>query len=135
MKGDLLLFVETHGASDLHRTVDGSSGGESPSDGRHKTSLIVRSGSPNLPDFDRTADGGQTRTRIMVRSGLDRAAIRARSCRDRDSFEANSRPRSSRNRGHHLHYHDASNGRIFRPKSPLKPVYSPFLFLKLLIDS
>ena len=50
VKRDLLLFVETHGAFDLHRTVDASSGGESPSDGRRKTSLIARSGPPNLPD-------------------------------------------------------------------------------------
>ena len=49
--------------------------GESPSDGRCRTSLIVRSGSPNLPDLDRTADGKRARTTIAARSGPDHGAI------------------------------------------------------------
>ena len=49
--------------------------GGSPSHSIHKTSSIVRSGSLNLPDLHRTANGGPARTTIVVRSCPDRSAI------------------------------------------------------------
>ena len=88
MGREFLLTVDSSESRDFHRTATMISdrlltlaiGGtrwnvRSPSYGRCKTSLIVRSGLPNSPDLDRTADGGSARTTIVVRSCPDRSAI------------------------------------------------------------
>ena len=68
---DFLLTVDSSGSRDLRRTammirdrlltlaIRGMHWSvRSQSDGRRKASLIVRSGLPNSPDLDRTADRG-----------------------------------------------------------------------------
>ena len=98
MSREFLLIVDSSGSRDFHwtatmireRLLTLMIGGtrwsvRSLSYGRCKTSLIVRSGPPNSPDLDRTADGGSARSTIVVRSCPDSGAIVSRSWRDRDS--------------------------------------------------
>ena len=91
VKRDPLLFVETPGALDLHRTVDTSSGRRSPSDGRCKWIKTDKDWTAYLIDIGRPtwfpSNGGE--------SSWKNSMIAARSNRDRGSFSVESERRFS----------------------------------------
>ena len=69
----------------------------------HQQAWSEMIGTTHLPDLHRTADGGRTRTTIVVRSGPDCDAIVA-------PLRRNQGHDHRRDRGHHFQYLTASNG-------------------------
>ena len=110
MKRDLLLFVESHGAADLLRTADASSGNGSPSDGLH-WSCVELSGPSHFHQvvisigrLGKRMEEVHDRGTIEPRLRCDRAAIVTPSWQNhlhdlQKAFNGGSRSRSTHDRG------------------------------------